>query len=431
MAERPVVIRGGHVVDPAQGLDGPATLLIADGCIASVSRGGSDTGAPDDAEIVEAAGRHVFPGLIDARVHVGEPGAEHRETIASASRAAAAGGVTGFIMMPDTEPVIDDVSLVDFVRRAAADTAVTRVYPSATLTRGMKGAELTEFGLLKEAGAVMLTEGRHSIRSNLILRQAMTYARDFGLTVAKETSEADLSSTGVMNEGLVATRLGLPGIPREAEIIPLERDMRLAALSGADYHAAKLSTSDSCIVVAQYKEKGHRVTAGVSINHLLLSETAIGRYRTFFRLSPPLRAENDRQAIVDALADGTLDIIVSSHDPQDVDTKRHPFEEAEIGAIGLETLFAAALRLHHSGDIGLGRLVECLSTGPARIFGLPGGDLRKGGAADLFIADLGLSWIVREDQILSRSKNTPFEGARFRGRVLRTMVAGRTVYSSD
>lgn len=240
----PIIIRGGHVVDPAQGLDGPASILIKGEQIHAVHRGGDDPGAPDAAEIIDAAGRHIFPGFIDARVYVGEPGAEHRETIASASRAAAAGGVTGFVMMPETDPVIDDVALVDYVRRLARDNAVVHVYPSAAITRGFGGETLTEFGLLREAGAVMATEGSHSLRNSLTLRRAMTYARDFDMVIAKETTDPDLSSNGVMNEGLIATHLGLPGIPREAETIPLGRDLRLAALTGARYHAAKISAAD-------------------------------------------------------------------------------------------------------------------------------------------------------------------------------------------
>lgn len=425
------IITGGHLVDPAQGLDGPASILIEDGRIKDIHPGSDNPGVPDNASVVNAKDRHIFPGLIDARVHIGEPGAEHRETIASASLAAAAGGITGMIMMPDTDPVIDDVALVDFVRRAAADNSVIKVYPSAAITKGMSGQQLTEFGLLQEAGAVMLSEGKHSIRNNLILRRAMTYARDFGLVIAQETNDPDLSSNGVMNEGLTATHLGLPGIPREAEIIPLERDLRMAALTGADYHAAKLSTADSCKAIAYYKGNGHRVTAGASINHLSLNEVDIGRYRTFFRLSPPLRSEEDRLAMVEALANGTIDILVSAHDPHDVDTKRHPFEEAAVGAIGLETMFAAALRLYHNGDLKLSRLTECLSKRPAEIFGIEGGHLKPGASADLMIADLDMPWMVEEKDILSRSKNTPFEAARFTGKVMQTMVAGKTVYTSD
>lgn len=428
-AERPTLVRAGRLVDPVQGIDGPASVLVEAGVVSAVNEGTGRTGAPDGASVVDASESVVIPGLIDSRVYVGEPGGEHRETIASASRAAAAGGVTSFVMMPETEPPIDDVALVDFVRRAARDDAIVHVYPSAAITRGLLGRELTEFGLLQEAGAVMVTEGRHSVASNLVLRRAMTYARDFGLVVAKETADGELSANGVMNEGLVATHLGLPGIPREAEIIPLERDLRLAALTGSEYHAAKLSTSDACKAVAYYKGNGHPVTAGVSINHLSLNEIDIGRYRTFFRLSPPLRGEDDRNAMVRAVADGTIDIIVSSHDPQDADTKRHPFAEAADGAIGLETLFAAGLRMVHNGELSLSRLVECMSAAPARIFGLPGGTLKPGAPADLAIADIDMPWVVEEAGIVSRSKNTPFEGARFSGRVLQTMVAGSIVYT--
>ncbi len=429
MSERPVVIAGGHVVDPSQGLDGRADILVEKGVIKAVHAGGGRTGTPDGATVVDAKGLHVFPGFVDARVHVGEPGGEHRETIASASRAAAAGGVTSFIMMPETDPIIDDVALVDFVRRAARDNAIVNVYPSVAVTRGLKGSELTEFGLLQEAGAVMVTEGRRSIRNSQTLRRAMTYARDFGLVLALETIDPDLSSNGAMNEGLVATHLGLAGIPREAEIIPLERDLRLAALTGARYHAAKISTAESCALVAAAKERGVNVTAAVSINHLSLNENDIGRYRTFFKMSPPLRSEEDRQAMVEALADGTVDIIVSSHDPQDVDTKRLPFAEAADGAIGLETMFSAALRLHHNGMTSLSRLVECMATNPARIFGLPGGTLKPGAPADIAIADINLPFVVEESAIVSQSKNTPFEGARFTGKALQTLVAGRTVYT--
>jgi dihydroorotase len=430
MTERPILICGGHLVDPAQGIDGPASLLIEGGRIAAVHRGGGQTGAPESAEVIDARGLHVFPGFIDARVHVGEPGGEHRETLASASRAAAAGGVTAFIMMPETDPVIDDVALVDFVRRAARDTAIVNVHPSVAITRGLQGHELTEFGLLQEAGAVMVTEGRKSLRNALTLRRAMTYARDFGLVLAQETLDPDLTSNGVMNEGLIATHLGLAGIPREAEIIALERDLRIAALTGCDYHAAMVSTSDSCAAIATYKRAGHKITAAASINHLSLNENDIGRYRTFFKLSPPLRSEDDRQSLIAALADGTIDIIVSSHDPQDVDTKRLPFAEAADGAIGLETLFAASLRLYHNGHVGLSRLAECLSKRPAEIFGLPGGTLRPGSPADIAIADINMPHVVSESGIVSRSKNTPFEGARFSGKVLQTLVAGRTIYTT-
>lgn len=424
------VFDNARIVDPSRGIDEVGTVVVDKGRIAAAGASARNQGAPGGAEVVDCRGLALIPGLIDSRVFVGEPGAEHRETIASASAAAAAGGVTSIVMMPDTDPVIDDVALVEFVLRAARDTAAVNIHPAAAVTKGLAGQELTEFGLLRQAGAVAFTEGRHTIRSALVMRRALTYARDFGATIAHETQDADLAAGGVMNEGLYASWLGLSGIPREAELIPLERDLALARLTGGAYHAAKVSTALSAAAIARAKADGAKVTAGVSINSLALNEMDVGQYRTFFRLSPPLRAEEDRLAMVEALRDGTIDVIVSSHDPQDVDTKRLPFADAAIGAIGLETLLAVALRLHHNGDVPLMRLVEALSTAPAKLYGLPGGTLAPGAPADLALVDLDEPWIVSEDAIRSRSKNTCFEGARLQGRVKRTMVAGRTVLSA-
>ena len=424
------VFANARILDPSRGLDERGAVIVKGGRIAAAGAGASNQGVPDGAEVIDCGGRAIMPGLVDGRVFIGEPGAEHRETIASASAAAAAGGVTSLVMMPDTSPVIDDVSLVEFVLRTARDTADINIHPAAAITRRLEGHELTEFGLLREAGAVAFTEGRRSVRSALVMRRALTYARDFGALVMHETQDPDLASSGVMNEGLFASWLGLPGIPREAEAIPLERDLLLARLTGSAYHAAKISTAISASAIARAKNDGAKVSAGVSINHLSLNENDVGEYRTFFRLSPPLRSEEDRLAMVEAVRDGTIDIIVSSHDPQDVDTKRLPFADAADGAIGLETLLGAALRLHHNGDLPLLRIVELLSTAPARLFGLPGGTLAPGSPADLILVDLDEPWVVREADIRSRSKNTCFEGARLQGRVLQTMVAGRTIFST-
>lgn len=419
-----------RIVDPSRGIDETGTVIVAGGKILAAGAGALNQGVPEGAAVVDCSGKAIFPGLVDGRVFIGEPGAEHRETIASASGAAAAGGVTSIVMMPDTHPVIDEIALVEFVLRTARDTAVVNVFPAAAITKGLQGREMTEFGLLREAGAVALTEGRRTIASSLVMRRALTYARDFGALIAHETLDADLASAGVMNEGLYASWLGLPGIPREAEAIPLERDLMLARLTGGNYHAAKISTAIAAAAVRRAKADGAHVTAGVSINNLSLNENDIGEYRTFFRLAPPLRAEEDRVAMIEALREGTVDIIVSSHDPQDVDTKRLPFADAESGAIGLETLLGAALRLYHNGELPLPRLVDALSTAPARLFGLPGGTLRPGASADLVVVDLEEPWLVREQDIRSRSKNTCFEGARLQGKVLQTMVAGRTVFSA-
>lgn len=418
-----------RIVDPSRGLDETGSVVIEDGRIAAAGRDALNQGAPEGATIIDCAGKAIIPGLIDSRVFIGEPGGEHRETIASASQAAAAGGVTSVIMMPDTDPVIDNVALVEFVLRTARDTARVNIFPAAAITKGLEGREMTEFGLLREAGAVAFTDGRHTVANSLVMRRALTYARDFGATIVHETLDADLASSGVMNEGLYASWLGLSGIPREAETIPLERDLALARLTRGSYHAAKISTGMAADAIRRARGDGANVSAGVAIHNLALNEHDVGEYRTFFRLAPPLRAEEDRLAMIEALKDGTIDLIVSSHDPQDVDTKRLPFSDAAAGAIGLETLLSVALRLHHNGEVPLIRIVEALSTAPARIFGLPGGTLKPGAPADLALVDLDEPWVVNEAGIRSRSKNTCFEGARLQGRVLQTMVAGRTVFA--
>ncbi|KKX34253.1 dihydroorotase [Rhizobium sp. LC145] len=425
----PTVLKNLRIIDPSRNLDETGTIVIgADGRILAAGRQAQNQGAPEGATVKDCRGLLAVPGLVDARVYVGEPGAEHRETIESASRAAAAGGVTSFIMMPDTDPVLDDIALVEFVQNTARNKALVNVHPAAALTKGLAGEEMTEIGLLQEAGAVAFTNGRSGLSDTLILRRAMTYAREFDTVISLELREKYLGN-GVMNEGLFASWLGLSGVPREAEVIPLERDLRIAGLTRGKYHAAKISVPESAEAMRVARSRGANVTCGISINHLSLNENDIGEYRTFFKLSPPLRTEDDRVAMVDALADGTIDIIVSSHDPQDVDTKRLPFADAADGAIGLETMLAAALRLHHSGQVPLMRLIDAMSTRPAQIFGLDAGTLKPGAKADITLIDLDEPWIVSKDMLLSRSKNTPFEDARFSGRAVATYVAGRCVYS--
>lgn len=423
------VLRQARIVDPSRNLDEVGTIVIREGKIAAAGRNALNQGVPEGARVVDCAGLVAAPGLVDSLVFTGEPGAEHRETIASASRAAAAGGVTSVIMMPDTDPVIDDIALVEFVLKTARDKADIHVHPAAALTRGLKGEEMTEFGLLKEAGAVCFTNGRAPVHDTQVLRRAMTYAREFDAVIALETRDRYLGANGVMNEGLFASWLGLSGIPKEAEILPLERDLRLAGLTRARYHAAKISVPESAEAIRTARRRGANATCGISINHLTLNENDIGAYRTFFKLSPPLRSEDDRKAMVEALADGTIDILVSSHDPQDVDTKRLPFADAADGAVGLETLLSAALRLHHSGEVPLMRLIHALSTRPAEIFGLDAGTLKPGAKADIVLIDTDEPWFVSKDDLTSRSKNTPFENARFSGRAVATFVEGRQVFS--
>jgi len=423
------VLQNARIIDPSRNLDEIGTIVIRNGKILASGKDALNQGVPEAAIVRDCRNLVAVPGLIDARVFTGEPGGEHRETIASAGRAAAAGGVTSFIMMPDTDPVIDDIALVEFVRKNARDASPVRIYPAAALTKGLSSEEMTEIGLLKEAGAVAFTNGRHPLHNAQVLRRALTYAREFGAVISMETRDEHLGAGGAMNEGLLASWLGLSGIPRETEIIPLERDLRIAGLTGGRYHAAQISVAGSVEAINAAKSRGAKVTSGISINNLALNENDIGEYRSFFKLYPPLRAEDDRTAMVEALNKGEIEIIVSSHDPQDVDTKRLPFAEAADGAVGLETMLAAALRLHHDGSVSLMRLIDAMSSAPARIFGLPGGTLKPGAAADITLVDLDEPWICAKDQLVSRSKNTPFEDARFSGRAVATFVGGESVFS--
>jgi dihydroorotase len=420
------VFINARLVDPASNRDEPGGLLVKDGLIADL---GSHLrrNAPEGTTVVDCKGHILSPGLIDVQVFTGEPGYEHRETLKTASHAAAAGGVTTIVVMPDTNPVIDHVSLLDFIQRRARDNALVHVHTMAAITKGLKGEEMTEIGLLKRAGAIAFSNGKSSIVNTRVMRNVLSYAKDFNALVVHHTEDPYLSS-GSMNSGEVASRLGLSGTSKIAETIMLERDVRLVEMTGGRYHAATISCRESLDVVKAAKEKKLPVTCGVSINHLTLNENDIGPYRTFFKVRPPLRREEDRMAMVQALANGDIDVIVSSHDPQDADTKRRPFAEAADGAVGLETLLAAALRLVHSGDVTLTAMLRSLTINPARLLGLHSGRLAKGAIADLRLFDPGEPWVVNKDLLRSRSKNTPFDEAKMQGRVLRTMVAGETVY---
>lgn len=422
------VLFNARLIDPASGRDEQGGILIEAGRIAAVGPHVRPDGSAGQV-VIDCGGHVLAPGLVDMIVYAGEPGFEHRETLATASRAAAAGGVTTIICMPETEPVIDDVALVDFIGRRARDTAIVNVHPMAALTKGLRGEEMTEIGLLKAAGAVAFTDGKRSVADALVMRRALAYANDFGAVICHHTEEPRLAEGGVMNEGEVSSRLGLPGIPTAAEIIMLERDMRLVELTGGRYHAAQISCADSLAVIRNARRRGLPITCGTSVNHLTLNEADIGSYRTFLKLRPPLRCEVDRRALVEGVAQGIIDVIVSAHDPKDADVKRRPFAEALDGAVGLETLLAAALRLYHSGEVPLPRLLRTLSTNPSRILGLPGGSLEVGAPADLVLFDPDAHWVVEPQRLHSKSKNTPFDEAPLRGRVLRTLVAGRTVYT--
>ncbi|WP_262296855.1 dihydroorotase [Microvirga sesbaniae] len=428
MSNQPVLFKNARLIDPARDREERGGVLVRDGLIQAV---GPQVSEASDAQVIDCGGQVLAPGLIDMRAFIGEPGGPYRETLKSAGEAAAAGGVTTVVSMPDTSPALDDPAVIDFIVRRARDTSMVNIRPAAALTKGLEGREMVEIGRLREAGAIAFTDGARSVTNAQVMRRALTYAGDFDALIIHHVEDPDLVGQGVMNEGEFASRLGLPGIPREAETVMLERDVRLVRLTGGRYHAAMISCADSAEIMRHAKDRGLPVTCGVSINHLALNENDIGDYRTFLKLSPPLRHEDDRQAVIDALADGTVDVIVSDHNPQDVENKRLPFAEAADGAVGLETLLSAALRLVHSGRLSLPRLLRAMSLRPAEILGLPSGRLSAGAPADLFVFDPDAPYVLDKRHLRSLSKNTPFDEARLEGQVSTTMVGGRVVFRRD
>ncbi len=431
IAHQPLALVNARLVDPVRETEERGGVLVIDGTIRDFGPQVAAAALPPHAHIIDCGGDVVAPGLIDMCAFVGEPGAEHRETIATATAAAAAGGVTTILARPDTNPPIDEPAVVDFLLRRARDNGLVRVLPVAALTRGLHGEEIAEIGLLKEAGAVAFSDGPQSLRNTRVMRRVMAYARDFDALIMHFAQDCDLATDGVMNEGELAARLGLPGVPREAEVIMLDRDIRLVALTRARYHAMLISTTLSLDAIRAAKAAGLPITCGTSINHLALNENDIGDYRTFLKLTPPLRREEERHALVEALAEGLIDVIVSDHNPQDVETKRLPFAEAEPGAIGLETMLSAGLRLVHAGEITLPRLLAAMSSRPAEILGLPQGKMEIGAPADLIRFDPDEPYVLDPATLHSRCKNTPFDEARMQGRVKLTMVAGELVWREE
>ena len=423
-----IAFRNARLIDPASGLDVKGGLLVENGRIADVGPRLFNDAEPNDPEVIDCKGLVLAPGLIDARVFTGEPGSEYRETLESASQAAAVGGITTIVVMPNTEPAIDEPSLVDFILRRAAATAKVRVAPMAALTKGFGGEVMTEIGLLQEAGAVAFTDGDRTISNARVLRRALAYANTFGALIVGHAEDTDLTDGAAVTEGEFAMRLGLPAAPSAAEAIIVERDIRLVEMTGARYHFGQISTRAALDAIAAAKERGVAVTCGVAAHHLALNELDVGSYLTFMKVKPPLRSEADRAAMVEGVASGLIDIVVSSHDPQAADTKRQTFAQAAFGAIGLETLLPVALGLHHDGRAHLSHVLKALTASPAKIFGLNAGTLAKGAPADLVLIDPDEPFTVRESELKSRARNTPFEGRRFHGRAVKTFVGGVCVF---
>ena len=425
---RPLALINARLVDPASGYDGPGAVRIAGGLIEDLIRGAAPENPSADIEIVDCAGAMLAPGLVDIRVKTGEPGAETKETLESAARAAAAGGVTSIVVQPDTDPVVDEASVVDFILRRARDIGLVRVHAAGAATQGLQGQRMAEIGLMREAGAVYVTDVDRPIVDSLVMRRVLTYAGGFDALVAHRPADPYLSAGTAATEGEFAGRMGLRGVTAMAERIMLERDLALAELTGARLLVDQISSAQALDSLARAKARGVKVWASVSINHLSFNEIDIGDYRTFYKLTPPLRGEDDRQAVIEAVATGLIDVVVSAHAPAPAEDKRLPFDEAAPGAIGLETLLPALLSLHHDERASLVDLIAAVTLKPAQLLGLDAGTLTKGAPADLVLCDIDAPIVVDAERLMSRSKNSPFDGRRLQGKVLMTLVGGRVLH---
>jgi dihydroorotase len=426
-----IAFRNARLIDPANGLDVKGGLLVENGKIADIGPRLFNDAEPSDPEVIDCRGLVLTPGLIDCRVFTGEPGSEHRETLATASEAAAAGGITTIVTMPNTNPVIDEPSLVDFIRRRAQATAKVHVAPMAALSHGLKGEVMTEIGLLKEAGAIAFTDGDRSIANARVMRRALAYAATFDALVVGHVEDPELVEGAAITESEFATRLGLPAAPALAEAIMVERDIRLVELTGARYHFGQISTRAALDAITAAKARGLPITCGVAAHHLLLNELDVGAYYTFRKVKPPLRSEADRAAMVEGVASGAIDVIVSSHEPQGADTKRQTFASAAFGAVGLETLLPATLGLYHDGQASLSHVLATLTSAPAKLLGLKSGTLAKGAPADLALIDADHPFVLDARMLHSRARNTAFEGRKFQGWAVKTFVNGVCVFSRN
>ena len=417
------LIKNARLACPASGLDESGSLLLEDGIIAAIG----DVSEQAD-ETVDAGGLIAAPGLIDLRVKTGEPGAEQKETLATASRAAVAGGVTSMVVMPDTDPVIDDVALVQFIANRGRETAKTRIYPAGALTKGLRGEAMAEIAMMSGSGAVFFTNGDLPVENASVLRRTMGYAASCKAIVSSRPNEHSLGVNGVMNAGAQAARMGLSGLPREAEWIGLGRDLLLAEATGCTLLVDQVSTGRSMEMIREARRRGVRLHVSVAAHHLFFNELDVGDYLTYCKVNPPFRREEDRQALIDALVAGEIDAVVSAHDPQPPEEKRLPFGEAAFGAAGLETALSALLALVQDERIGLLDALRPVTASPADIIGVPQGRLAVGAPADIILFDPNKPWLCEREDLRSRSLNSPFDGRRMVGRVNRTIIAGETVF---
>ena len=431
MTDKRIAYINARLLDPESGRDAPGALLTEGAQIADLGPGLFADGVPQGIETVDCGGHCLSPGLVDMHVHLREPGHEHKETIATGSLSALAGGVTSLCSMPNTDPVVDNVGLIEFIHRRAREAKGVKVFPFAAVTKGLEGKQLSEFGMLAEAGAVAFTDDGLPISDSQVMRRALSYAKTFDLLISQHAEDLSLSACGCMAEGEVATRLGLDGIPEISETVIVERDIRLVEHTGGRYHVAHISTAEAVACVRRAKARGLRVTCEAAPHHFSLTDLDVGDYRTFAKMAPPLRSEVNRTAIVEGLKDGTIDAIATDHAPHDQESKRLPMAHAANGIVGLETLLPLSLELFHGGHMPLLELLRRLTLAPAELLKLPVGRLRKGAPADLLQFDLEAPWVVDSTKFRSMSKNTPFDGRPVQGRALRTIVDGRTLFIAE
>ena len=420
-----------NIIDPYNSLNETGGLIIDEnGKIEGVGKKVNTNNIPSREKVIDLKGKHIFPGLVDMRVFVGEPGFEYKENFRTLSEAALSGGVTSVVTMPNTNPVIDNVSIVDFLRRRGRDKSKINIFPTAALTVNTEGENMTEFGLLQGKGIIGFTDGIKTIQNPRIMNRIMNSASDLNSLIIQHAEDAELSKDGMINDGIIATKLGLQGIPVSAELLILERDLTLLEYNNCIYHISQISSASSVEIIRERKKKIN-FSCGVSINNLSLNENDIGDFKTFLKLSPPLRTEDDRNALVQGLVDETIDVIVSDHKPEDEENKRLTFAQAETGASGIETLLPLSLELYHNGSVNLETIIKALTSSPAKILKINKGNLSIGNDADFCIVDINKPWVVRKEKLISKSKNTPIEDKKLQGKVMNTFVNGEELFKAE
>tara|TARA_B100001996_G_scaffold229848_1_gene177198 strand:- start:2673 stop:3962 length:1290 start_codon:yes stop_codon:yes gene_type:complete len=419
-----------RIIDPSQNMDILGGLIIDEkGKIKAIGKNIDKSSIPNKAEVIDIKKNILIPGIVDMKTFVGEPGYEYKENFRTLSQAALAGGVTSVVSMPNTKPVIDNVSMVDFIIRRGRDKAKVNIFPCASLTKNMNGSSMTEFGLLSDKGVIGFTDVVKTVQNTEVMSRIMNYASDIGVLIIQHTEDYELSKNGLINEGEISTRLGLTGIPSIAEKIIVERDLSLLEEYPCRYHISQISSQKSLEVIKKNKSNGKKFTVGVSINNLSLNENDIGDFKTFLKISPPLRSEKDRLSLIKGIKDGLIDVIISDHKPEDEESKRLPFAQAAAGAIGVETLLPLSLELYHNESLNLKKIIEMLTINPSKILNIKKGSLKKGSDADICIFDLDKPWVVKADKLKSKSKNTAIEDRKLQGKVLMTFLNGELVFN--